>query len=195
MGYNTFIKSDPIVESPRNPIVEAMLNIKHIIDGDVSTPNHDTHFDSLFAREVHAGAFTTTITRFPAVSIECRSWDGHDLRGLGTSKPHVFYNADFLVSYYHCPADKQHDDLEISRNLWRLFDLLEYRNDLNGFCPRSRAKPGSVRQVRTMSIATSIADVYSGGEIDLMVPLSLHRTFFDAGQHERDLVMPSGARH
>jgi len=186
---------NPIVQTPRNPPEEAVGNLLFVLENVGSDPLADNNFGAAFVREYHSGAFEGTPDMLPALSVHVDNWTGHEQKSLGLNGAHVEYLVQCIVTYYQGVAGKEVEDIQVTKNLWRLFDLIEYRNDINGLCPRNRAKPTYVQQSRSMSFPGSVSDYYVGGTIRVDIPIVAHRSFFNAGQTPRDLRMVSGARH
>lgn len=191
----TFNAPGPIVKVPRNPPLEAVVNLLFIIEQNDSNPDRDGNFATALIRDFHEGEYSSPPDIFPALSVSVESWDGHDRRSLGLDFADVRYKVTCQVTYLQSVANKEVEDADVTKNLWRIFDIIEYRNDLNGLCPKERAKPTLVQQSRSLSIPGSVGNYYTGGIIRVEVPIAAHRSFYNAGKTARDLAMASGARH
>lgn len=191
-NYSTFVRKDPIVEDPRNPFVEGILNIAKILEDSLSLENLDNRFGQPFIKRVHKGALHAAPEVYPVVDIVFIAREREDKKEQGSHRPSMEWPCIYEVRYWHSILDRETNDLEILRNLYRIVDVLEYDNTMNGLCPRNPAKVQTVNFGPSLNPEFPDALFVAGGIITLRLPINFQRTYWDGGASDRETVFSGG---
>lgn len=195
--YDTFASDTPIVCNPRDPFKEPILNIAALLEEYLSIPLRQKEFAPPFLRRVNRGAYYTEPVEWPCCDIRFfkKVPYGKNDKELGCRQVRTRMKCHYIIRYFHASLDQPLDDMDVTTNLYRIVDLLEYRNDVHGFAPRERAEIGTVTQDASIFALFANKGWVAGGAIEYVVPVVADRTYYDAGQTARSVVMASGAAH